>query len=224
LIDDLATKGTNEPYRMFTSRVEYRLLLREDNADLRLRRFGYDIGLVSEEELHMTEEKEQRIARAIKGLKETRIKPTDEMNKALIGLNTSPVNKAITAAELLRRPQVAYGDLIRLNIISDSMPKEYEQIVELLVKYDGFIKRQAQDVRKMQDIEKIRLPANINFSSISGLSKEIVEKLDKVRPISLGQASRISGITPAAIMLLIVYLKKRLSSTPACRRGRDTRA
>lgn len=208
LIDDLVTKGTNEPYRMFTSRVEYRLMLREDNADLRLRRYGYEIGLVSKEEFQATEAKRAKIDEAIKVLNTTRVRPDLEINQVLEDLHTTGLDKVVSAAELLRRPQIRYQHLKRLRIISDSLDSGYEQIVELLVKYEGFIKRQMADIRKMQEIEKVRIPLDIDFSRISGLSREIVEKLDRVRPLSLGQASRISGVTPAAIMLLMVYLKK----------------
>lgn len=208
LIDDLITKGTSEPYRMFTSRVEYRLTLREDNADLRLRGFGYQVGLVSEEEFQAAEGKRARIDEAIKILNTTKVKPCLEINRRLQDLNTPGLDKAVSAAELLRRPQVRFEFLKKLNIISDSLPAEDERIVELLVKYDGFIKRQLADIRKMEKIEKVRIPQEIDFLNISGLSSEIVEKLTRVRPLSLGQVSRISGVTPAAIMILMVYLKK----------------
>ncbi|NQT95013.1 MAG: tRNA uridine-5-carboxymethylaminomethyl(34) synthesis enzyme MnmG [Candidatus Omnitrophica bacterium] len=208
LIDDLITKGTTEPYRMFTSRVEYRLTIREDNADLRLRKYGYKVGLVSEDDFKKTESKRDIIDSTIEELKNTRIKPTLSINKGLEELGTPALNKVISAAELLRRPKIEYQALKQLDIIADNIPCDYERIVELLIKYDGFIKRQIADMQKMQDIEKIRIPNGIDFSRISGLSSEIVEKLNRVRPASLAQASRISGVTPAAIMLLMVYLKK----------------
>lgn len=208
LIDDLVTKGTNEPYRMFTSRVEYRLMLREDNADLRLRKYGYEIGLVSEEEFRSAETKRAKIDGAMRLLNTTRVKPNLKINQALEDLHTSSLDKVVSASELLRRPQIRYEHLKELNIISDSLTSEYERIVELLVKYDGFIRRQMADIRKMKEIEKVRIPKDIDFSRISGLSREIVQKLNRVRPLSLGQASRVSGVTPAAIMLLMVYLKK----------------
>ena len=211
LIDDLVTKGTNEPYRMFTSRVEYRLLLREDNADIRLRQYGYRAGLVSEEEFKETELKEESIDKAIKELNTKRIKPTEGINRALEGFNTARLDKVIYASDLLRRPEVKYQDLKSAGIISDNLPADSERIVELIIKYDGFIKRQLANIEKLKDIEKIRIPDGMDFSKISGLSSEIVEKLDKIKPISLGQASRISGVTPAAIMLLMVYLKKQSS-------------
>lgn len=209
LIDDLVTKGTNEPYRMFTSRVEYRLMLREDNADLRLRRYGYEIGLVGEEEFQTAETKRIKIDEVVKILNTTRVRPDLKINQALENLHTAGLDKVVSAAELLRRPQIRYEHLKKLGIIaSDSLDPGYEWIIELLVKYEGFIKRQLADIRKMQGIEKVRVPRDIDFSCISGLSREIIEKLDRVRPLSLGQACRISGVTPAAIMLLMVYLKK----------------
>ncbi|NQT89667.1 MAG: tRNA uridine-5-carboxymethylaminomethyl(34) synthesis enzyme MnmG [Candidatus Omnitrophica bacterium] len=208
LIDDLITKGTDEPYRMFTSRVEYRLMLREDNADLRLRSHGHRIGLIDKKQLQETQEKKRRIDEAIKELDTVKVKPGKDINQELEKLGTSALKGVATASELLRRPQVRYADLCRLRIITDSLPVEYGEAVQLLVKYEGFIKRQIADVRRMQDVDKIRVPKALDFSTISGLSKEIVEKLDKVRPLSLGQASRISGVTPAAIMILMVYLKK----------------
>ncbi|MFC1808156.1 tRNA uridine-5-carboxymethylaminomethyl(34) synthesis enzyme MnmG [Candidatus Omnitrophota bacterium] len=215
LIDDLTTKGTNEPYRMFTSRVEYRLIVREDNADIRLRRSGYDAGLVSENELRAADEKKISIENAIDTLNTIKIKPGIYINTMLESLSTSPIGRVATAAELLRRPQVSYNSLKESGIIDISLPSNYERIVELLVKYDGFIKRQIQDIRKMEDVEKIKIPKDIDFSKISGLTTEIIEKLSKIRPVSLGQASRISGITPAAIALLMVYFKKYRSKNPS---------
>lgn len=209
LIDDLVTKGTNEPYRMFTSRVEYRLMLREDNADLRLRRYGYEIGLVGKEEFQTAETKRIKIDEVVKILNTTRVRPDLKINQALENLHTAGLDKVVSAAELLRRPQIRYEHLKKLGIIaSDSLDPGYEWIIELLVKYEGFIKRQLADIRKMQEVEKVRIPRDIDFSRISGLSREVIEKLDRVRPLSLGQACRISGVTPAAIMLLMVYLKK----------------
>jgi len=211
LIDDLVTKGTSEPYRMFTSRVEYRLMLREDNADIRLREHGHKIGLVKEEEFLKTKEKKESIDRGIKELNSVKVRPNGRINRTLRDLNTSGITKIVFAAELLRRPQITYATLKDLNIVSSSLQPAHERIVELLVKYDGFIKRQESDIRRMRDVDKIRIPEGLDYSKVSGLSCEIVEKLCRVNPHSLGQASRISGITPAAIMLLMVYLKKYTS-------------
>jgi tRNA uridine 5-carboxymethylaminomethyl modification enzyme len=208
LIDDLVTKGTDEPYRMFTSRVEHRLLTREDNADLRLRNYGYDLGLISKAELEQVEKKKRSINNTIKSLSHHRIKPSRRINSILEGLGLSAINKVVSASGLLKRPRIRYQDLKELGVVSVPLPIECERTVELIIKYEGFIKRQAASIKKMEGIEKIKMPKEILFSKIPGLSLEIVEKLDKIRPLTLGQASRISGVTPAAIMLLMVYLKK----------------
>ncbi len=213
LIDDLVTKGTDEPYRMFTSRVEHRLLIREDNADLRLRGYGYDLGLINKTELDQVKKKKESIDTTIKYLDSQRINPSRQINNILDSLGTSGINKVVSASGLLRRPQIKYQDLKELGIISELLPAGCERTVELIIKYEGFVKRQAASIKKMEDIEKIKMPQIIDFSRIPGLSLEIIEKLDKIRPLTLGQASRISGVTPAAVMLLIVYLKKyRLSN------------
>ena len=208
LIDDLTTKGTNEPYRMFTSRVEYRLILRQDNADTRLRRIGLDIGLVSQDEYHRTEEKIRTIETGIAFLKKTRIKPDQELNSMLAGVNSSPLNKSATLEELLKRPQVNIQTLKGLRQAGINIPEFALPQVEIEVKYSGFIQRQYKDVERFKNLEKIRIPGDLNYVSINGLSREIKEKLDKFKPINLGQASRISGVTPAAISILMVYLRK----------------
>ncbi|MFH1645221.1 MAG: tRNA uridine-5-carboxymethylaminomethyl(34) synthesis enzyme MnmG [Candidatus Omnitrophota bacterium] len=211
LIDDLVTKGTKEPYRMFTSRVEFRLILREDNADLRLRQLGYRIGLVGEDEYKETESKRRIIDRAVGELNSVKFKPTKEINAQLEVFKTAALKKVVSAAELLRRPQLKYVNLKELGLCLNYLPQEYEYIIELLVKYKGFIARQESDIRKMLDIEKIKIPEKLDYSKISGLSSEIVEKLTKVRPRTLAQASRISGVTPAAIMVLMIWVKKAVS-------------
>lgn len=208
LIDDLVTKGTNEPYRMFTSRVEYRLILREDNADLRLRKYGYDLGLVSKSDLDKSEKKGRAISGAIGYLDNERVSPGRELNVFLNNIGASGLKKTVSISELLRRPQLRYEHIKDLKLAPEGLPSEYERIVETMVKYEGFIKRQEINIRKMQDIEKIKLPDDIDFAKIPGLSSEIIQKLQQIRPVSLGQASRISGITPSAIMILMVYLKK----------------
>jgi len=208
LIDDLVTKGTDEPYRMFTSRVEHRLLAREDNADLRLRGYGYDLGLISRAELEQVEKKKRSIDNTIKYLGSQKIKPSRQINSILEGLGLSGINKVVSASGLLKTPRIRYQNLKELGVVSESLPGECERTVELIIKYEGFIKRQAASIKKMEGIEKIKMPKGILFSKIPGLSLEIVEKLDKIRPLTLGQASRISGVTPAAIMLLMIYLKK----------------
>jgi len=209
LIDDLITRGTNEPYRMFTSRVEYRLSLREDNADLRLRELGYKIGLVEKEKYKRVKEKERIVEEEISRLKKLRIFPQKFINEKLKEWGTTPLKDSITLEELLRRPQITYK---RLKLISkevkDFLPSEEFQI-EVQVKYRGYIERERREIQKFKRMEKIKIPLNFDFSKISGLSTEVKEKLLRFKPLSLGQASRISGITPAAISLLMVHLAQR---------------
>lgn len=217
LIDDLVTKGTNEPYRMFTSRVERRLILREDNADLRLREQGYQMGLVSREEYQKTESKKENIKKGISFLQTRYIRPSEEINKFLVRLKTSPLKKTVTLEELLKRPQINWEELreifsidnggARDNILFDPANSVAQQ-VEIEVKYSGFIDRQLKEVEKFKNLEKIKLPSDMDYTRLSALSREIREKLTRIRPVTLGQASRISGITPVAISLLMVYLKK----------------
>lgn len=208
LIDDLTTKGTNEPYRMFTSRVEYRLILREDSADLRLRKIGYELGLVARDDYLKTEEKAKAINAGINFLKTTRINPTAEVNTQLIHLGTSPIKKSITLEEILKRPQINLENLKSLNHLNLNIPEFALRQVEIEVKYSGFIQRQLKDVERFKNLEKIKLPPDLDYTNIPSLSKEIKEKLNKFKPLNLGQASRISGVTPAAISLLIIYLRK----------------
>jgi tRNA uridine 5-carboxymethylaminomethyl modification enzyme len=208
LIDDLTTKGTNEPYRMFTSRVEYRLILREDNADLRLAKIGYELGLVSKKDYQKTQEKFEAIKKGINFLKTTRLKPTLEINEGLLRLGTSPIRKAVTLEEILKRPQISLEGLKNLNHISLDIPKFAAKQIEIEVKYAGFIQRQLAEVERFKNLEKIKLPSDLDYVSIPSLSREIKEKLNKFRPLNLGQASRISGVTPVAISILMVYLKK----------------
>ena len=206
LIDDLTTKGTNEPYRMFTSRVEYRLLLREDNADLRLRKIGYDLGLVSKEDYQKTLAKEERIKKAKEFLRKTMVKPTPEINDFLLKLNTSRLKTAVSLETLLKRPQIHLKDLKELGFLDDTFDLPQ---VEIEVKYAGFIQRQLKEVEHFKNLEKIKIPLDLDYQKIPGLSREIKEKLTRFRPLNLGQASRISGVTPVAISILLIYLKKK---------------
>ena len=208
LIDDLTTKGTDEPYRMFTSRVEYRLILREDNADIRLRKIGYELGLVNKEDYQKTQQKIEAIKKGIDFLKTTRIKPAKGVNEKLASLGTSPIKKAITLEEILKRPQIILENLKNLNHINLDIPEFAAKQIEIEVKYAGFIQRQLSEVARFKNLEKIKLPPNLDYANITGLSREIKEKLNRFKPINLGQASRISGVTPVAISLLMVYLKK----------------
>jgi tRNA uridine 5-carboxymethylaminomethyl modification enzyme len=208
LIDDLTTKGTNEPYRMFTSRVEYRLVIREDNADLRLSRTGYEAGLLSKEKFRQVQEKLEAIDKGERYLKQTRLKPTAQINQQLEKLNTSPIKKDISLEELLKRPQISADDLKSLDHVKLDIPEIALREVEIEVKYSGFIQRQNKDVERFKNLEKIKLPEGLDYRNIPSLSREIREKLQSFRPINLGQASRISGVTPAAISMLMVYLRK----------------
>jgi tRNA uridine 5-carboxymethylaminomethyl modification enzyme len=208
LIDDLTTKGTNEPYRMFTSRVEYRLIIREDNADLRLSKIGYEAGLLSREKYNRVQEKQAAIEKGSQYLKQTRLKPSREINDQLEKLNTAPLRKDTTLEELLKRPQINAQNLRSIDHFKSDIPELALREIEIEVKYSGFIQRQLKDVGKFKNLEKIKLPEDLDFKNISSLSREIREKLEKFRPINLGQASRISGVTPAAISLLMVYLRK----------------
>ena len=210
LIYDLTTKGTNEPYRMFTSRVEYRLILREDNADLRLRGYGCAFGLLDKKDLEALEEKKRRIAEGIEYFKKTRVKPA-AVNEKLARLGSTPVQRQISLEDLLKRPELSFKDLIDLDHIRESLPFLTDDVthqIEIEVKYAGFIRRQLEEVARFRKIERIRLPEKLDFKTVRGLSREIVEKLEKFKPVSLGQAARISGVTPAAISLLMVYIHK----------------
>lgn len=208
LIDDLTTKGTNEPYRMFTSRVEYRLLLREDNADLRLKNTGYDLGLVTKEDYLKAREKAEAIKEGMHTLRTTYLEPAAEINAALAGLNTAAIKKRVSLEEVLRRPQVNLGAIEEISQLKLDIPEFAFRQIEIEIKYAGFIQRQVQEVERFRNLEKIKLPLNLDYAAIGGLSREIKEKLDKFRPLNLGQASRISGVTPVAISLLMIYLKK----------------
>ena len=207
LIDDLTTKGTNEPYRMFTSRVEYRLLLREDNADLRLRKIGHEVGLVGGRVYSKTEEKARHIKDGIAFLREKRVGPGSGINDILNKHAGFTVKKAVTLEELLRRPEVRLEDLREAGVLED-IPESIGREMEIEVKYSGFIQRQLAEVERFRNLERIRLPAELDYNLVNGLSREIREKLKNLKPINLGQASRISGVTPAAVAILMVYLRK----------------
>jgi len=208
LIDDLVTKGTQEPYRMFTSRAEYRLLLREDNADLRLKEKSKAIGLISDEDYQKFVKKKESIESEGERIGKVLIHPNPSTNDRLSSLGSSPLKNPASLAEILRRPEVSYPDLKIFDSISLLTEKDVAEQVEIQIKYDGYIQRQKGQVGKMAKMEEIKIPQGIDYESIPGLTKEVREKLAKVKPISLGQASRISGITPAAMSILIVFLKR----------------
>ncbi len=213
LIDDLVTKGTKEPYRMFTSRVEYRLLLREDNANLRLRKLGWQIGLVSKEEYRKTEKKIKTIQKEINRLSSIKIFPESQVNERILKLGSSPIKSPFTLKQLLRRPEITYKDLRFFNNTEKkpeySISNDIIEQIEIEVKYEGYIRRQNAQVEKFKRMEDWKIPSDFDFQKIPSLSREVKEKLCQIRPTSLGQASRISGITPAAISLLMVWLKRK---------------
>ncbi|MBM4277010.1 MAG: tRNA uridine-5-carboxymethylaminomethyl(34) synthesis enzyme MnmG [Deltaproteobacteria bacterium] len=209
LIDDLVTKGTSEPYRMFTSRAEYRLHLREDNADLRLREIGYQIGLVKEEDYRIFLEKKSAIEKTLLRISESKITPARENNEILHRWGCTPLKKEASLRELLKRPEIHFSHLSSFDRDLDSLRKEVCEQVEFQVKYDGYIKRQMELIERFKKLEEVNFPENFDFHSIIGLSTEVSEKLIKIRPMTLGQASRISGITPAALSILTIHLKKQ---------------
>lgn len=208
LIDDLVTKGTDEPYRMFTSRAEYRFLLRHDNADLRLKEKGYRIGLICEAGYRRFKDKKELIVKEIERLKKVRLKPS-QINDALTVINTSPVEGDVSLEQLLKRPELNY-EFIKGMVPSDKpLTKEIEKQVEIQIKYSGYIIRQMEMAERLKKIEGKKIPDGFDYASISGLSKEILSKLEDVRPANVGHASRIPGITPAAISLLMVAIEKQ---------------
>jgi len=209
LLDDLTTKGTNEPYRMFTSRVEYRLLLREDNADRRLSKKGYELGLLPGIFYRRVESKEKNINEEIGRLMSVRIQPSEKILKILKKAGSSPIAKPVSLAEILRRPEISYDKLAPFyTSVKGLSPEEIEQ-VEIEIKYEGYMRDERQMVMKFEDMEKIKIPDDFDYKSVGSLKKEETEKLSRIRPASLGQASRISGVTPAALQTLMIYMKGR---------------
>ncbi len=209
LIDDLVTKGTSEPYRMFTSRAEYRLHLREDNADLRLREMGYRVGLVKEEEYRLFQEKKAAIENTLVKISELKLTPTQENNETLLRWKSTPIRKEVSFLDILKRPEIHFDHLIHLDPTLGKWKKEVRDQVEIQVKYEGYMKRQMDLIERFKKWEEVRFPKEFDFRSVTGLSKEVMEKLTNIKPISLGQASRISGVTPAAISILMINLKKQ---------------
>ena len=207
LIDDLVTKGTEEPYRMMTSRSEYRLILRQDNADRRLCPIGHRIGLVSAERLRAVEAKYEAVEREIRRLSHTGVAGSDALNELLARRGTAPVADGARLIDLLRRPQVSYDDLRPFDPDAPALDKAVREQVEITVKYEGYIRRQQRQVEEFEQLEKHALPDDMDYSDIQGLRLEAREKLGAVRPLNLGQASRISGVSPADIGALMIWLQ-----------------
>ena len=208
LIDDLVTKGTEEPYRMMTSRSEYRLLLRQDNADLRLTDIGREVGLIDDERYARFLEKRSSIEREIGRLEKTVVAPSEEVNSVLASLNSTPITTGVKMAELLRRPELSYEALSPLDKDRPVLPVSVRHTAEIQVKYAGYIKREIGEVERHRKLESKRIPEGISYKDILGLRLEAAEKLEKIRPENIGRASRISGVNPADISVLLIYLSQ----------------
>ena len=207
LIDDLVTKGVRDPYRLLTSRAEYRLLLRNDNADLRLREYGYQVGLISSDIYHKFITKKEKITELIQFLQQTRITPTKKVNEILMELNTTPLKDSICLYDLLKRPEIKIEDLA--SFVELPYEKEVLEEVEIKIQYEGYIKKAEKEAEKMLSLENKKIPLDIDYTLISNLASEARQKLEEVRPLTLGQASRISGVNPSDIAILSVFLKRR---------------
>lgn len=208
LIDDLVTKGCTDPYRMMTSRSEYRLILRQDNADERLTPAGYKLGLVSEEKYNKFLEKQDMIKAERKRIEKLSVPCTAEVNEIIVSHETSPLKKGCKFIELLKRPSLSYEILAPIDSERPDLPDEVFEQVEISVKYEGYIKRQEAQIKEMRRLEKKAIPADTDYDKITGLRLEAIEKLNKVRPHNVGQASRISGVTPADVSVILIYLAK----------------
>ena len=208
LIDDLVTKGCMDPYRMMTSRSEYRLLLRQDNADIRLTPYGHEIGLISDERYQKFLNKMQLIKDEMKRAAQTTIHVSEDLQKLLVSRETAPMNKGMKLIELIKRPQISYDDLAPFDTERPDLPPEIFEQVEIELKYEGYIKRQQAQINEMRRLEVKLLPKDIDYNAIDGLRLEAREKLSKIRPHSVGQASRISGVSPSDISVLLIYLAK----------------
>ena len=209
LIDDIVTKGTNEPYRMMTSRAEYRLLLRQDNADLRLTEKGHEIGLISDERYNKFLDKKQKIEAEKKRLEETIVRPTEEVNEFLRNQGTSELTTGSKLSELLKRAEISYASLATIDKDRPELGEQVKEEVEIQVKYDGYIKMQEAQVEKFKKMEKKLLPEDLDYNTVKGISLEARQKLNKHKPHSIGQASRISGVSPADISVLLVFLQTK---------------
>lgn len=208
LIDDLVTKGTNDPYRLLTSRAEYRLLLRHDNADLRLTDIGYNIGLISEERYEQFQAKKQRVQEEKKRLNKIILKPTEQVQQLIQETGGSPLKDGIRASDLLKRPEITYEHIHLLVPTETELSEDVKEQVEIQIKYSGYIEKAMQQVERMKKMEDKKIPENIDYDAINGLASEAKQKLKDVRPLSVGQASRISGVNPADVSILLVYLEQ----------------
>ncbi|MBR9986288.1 MAG: tRNA uridine-5-carboxymethylaminomethyl(34) synthesis enzyme MnmG, partial [Desulfosarcina sp.] len=207
MVDDLVTRGTREPYRMFTSRAEYRLMLREDNADLRLTEIGHELGLLSADTVKANRERKDQIQAEIQRIKQAVIKPLPAVNAYLDQRGTPPIDNGIHLVQLLKRAELDYDAVARLSPAETPPTERVARQVEIEIKYEGYIRRQLQEIDKFRHLEQIKLPDSMDYTIVHGLSSELKEKLAAVHPASLGQASRIEGMTPAAISVLMVHLR-----------------
>ena len=208
LIDDLVTKENHEPYRMMTSRAEYRLLLRQDNADLRLRKKGYEAGLIDRETYEKTLAKEEAIAAEIKRTEKASVGGTPEVQKLLEEKGSTLLKSGTTIAELIRRPELTYEDLAPVDKDRQDLSWDVKQQVEINLKYEGYIKRQMKQVEQFKKLESKKIPEDLDYEKVGSLRTEARQKLEAFRPVSIGQASRISGVSPADISVLLVYLEQ----------------
>lgn len=225
MADDLTSLGVLEPYRMFTSRAEYRLHLREDNADLRLTPIGRELGVVSDEDWRNFEERRERIEKEKARFDNTFLKPIEEHNEILRNLDTAEISDKISLSTLLRRPDVSYEALTQIFPSEGLLDLQEKTSVEVEIKFSGYLKRQEMDIEKLKRLEEERIPESFQYSLIQGLGTEVIERLSKVRPTTLGQASRVSGVTPAAVSILAVHLKKKsYKKPPSSRERREDRS
>ena len=208
MVDDLVTRGTNEPYRIFTSRAEYRLWLREDNADLRLLELGYELGLHSRDTFKELVERREAVRRELERLRTHRIFPAPDVNAYLASKGSAPLEEPVSLDRLLKRPELTYEDVEHLAPACEALPERVREQVEIECKYEGYLQRQQKEMQKFRNLERVRIPEHFSYEKIPGLSNEVRQKLTAVRPDTLGQASRIPGMTPAALSVLMVYLKR----------------
>ena len=207
LIDDLVTKGTNEPYRMMTSRAEYRLILRQDNADLRLTHIGHDIGLVTEKRWEIFNKRKASIENELERIKNLQVTNKKENNEIIVSLGSADLKKPISLYELIKRPELDYFSVIKLDTERPNYSLDIGEQVNIIAKYEGYIEKQLEQVEQFKKFEKRLLPEDIDYNDVKGLRIEAIQKLSKIRPINLGQASRISGVSPADMSVLMIYLE-----------------